>query len=252
MSTLADIVDHKREELSRKKREPLEALRERANAVKRRPLKYRNPLSLIAEVKRLSPSAGDLAPGIDIVQRALAYQRGGASAISVLCDQRYFGGSLEDLAAIRRRVELPVLCKDFIVDPYQVWEAGAFGADLLLLIVAALNDRELRHLHDLAQELGMVPLVEVHDQHDLARAIAMDARLIGINNRNLDDFSVDLVTTEYLAPLVPDDTMIVSESGLATPEDVRRVRSAGAQVVLIGEALMRSSDPETLIRELLA
>jgi indole-3-glycerol phosphate synthase len=209
------------------------------------------PLSLIAEVKRRSPSKGTLAEGVDPPAQARAYEEAGASAISVLADEKYFGGSLDDLRAVRAVVDIPVLCKDFILTPYQVYEARAAGADLLLLIVAALDDAELHQLSALTRSLGMAPLVEVHDQHDLARAIAADAALIGINNRDLTDFSVDLVTTEYLAPLVPDGVTLVSESGIATREDVERVKAAGAGVILVGETLMRSDDPGRTIRELL-
>jgi indole-3-glycerol phosphate synthase len=208
-------------------------------------------MSLIAEVKRRSPSKGLLAEAVDPVAQAGLYADGGASAISVLADSTYFGGSLEDLRRVRDAVSIPVLCKDFILTPYQVYEARAAGADLMLLIVAALEDAELVELSDLAVSLGMTPLVEVHDQHDLARAVAAGASLIGINNRDLSDFSVDLLTTEYLAPLVPDDATLVSESGIATREDVERVARAGARAVLVGETLMRSTDPAATIRELL-
>lgn len=209
-------------------------------------------MSLIAEVKRRSPSKGRFVATLDPVEQARAYERGGAAAVSVLTDERYFGGSPEDLTAVREAVEIPVLCKDFILSPYQIYEARGWGADLVLLIVAALEDRELKELQALAIELGMTPLVEVHDQHDLARALAMHAQLIGINNRDLTDFNVDLVTTEYLAPLIPDECTIVSESGIATVDDVQRVAAAGARVVLVGETLMRSADPAASIRELLA
>jgi indole-3-glycerol phosphate synthase len=208
-------------------------------------------MSLIAEVKRRSPSKGSLAEDVDPVARAVTYQRGGAAVISVLADEKYFGGSLDDLRAVRGVVDIPVLCKDFILTPYQVYEARAAGADLILLIVAALQDAELRDLHGLSLSLGMTPLVEVHDQHDLARAVAAGASLIGINNRDLSDFSVDLVTTEYLAPLVPEDAILVSESGFVTRGDVERVERAGARAVLVGETLMRSDDPAGTIRELM-
>jgi indole-3-glycerol phosphate synthase len=216
-----------------------------------RTIAFDRPMSLIAEVKRRSPSAGDLDADLDPEVSARAYEAGGACAISVLTDTRFFGGSLEDLETIRRVVAVPVLCKDFVLSTYQVFEARAWGADMLLLIVAALRDDELIAFHDCALNLGMTPLVEVHDQHELARALAIDARLIGINNRDLTDFSVDLITTEYLAPLIPDEVTIVSESGIATRADVERVAEAGAQVVLVGEALVKSRNPTAKIRELL-
>lgn len=251
---LDEICRHKRDELSaREQRVSLSAIERRAaSADDPRPFLPSPPVALIAEVKRRSPSKGDLAPGLDPVTLARTYQQGGASAISVLTDGKYFGGAFDDLAAVRNVVTIPVLCKDFILTPYQVYEARAHGADLLLLIVAALRDEMLIDLHARALDLRMTPLVEVHDQHDLARALAVGARLIGINNRDLGDFSVDLITTEYLAPLIPDDVTIVSESGIATREDVARVRAAGATVVLVGEALVRAGDPSVSIGELLA
>lgn len=250
---LQEICEHKRQEIAaREKAAPLEQVRRDAESAEPvRPVHFSPPMSLIAEVKRRSPSKGALAEGVDPVAQARAYEATGASAISVLTDEKYFGGSLDDLRSVRAAVEIPVLCKDFILTPYQVYEARAVGADLLLLIVAALEDAELRQLSALVRSFGMTPLVEVHDQHDLARAIAADASLIGINNRDLTDFSVDLVTTEYLAPLVPDGATLVSESGIATRADVERVQAAGAGVILVGETLMRAHNPGETIRELL-
>lgn len=209
-------------------------------------------MSLIGEVKRRSPSGGDLALRLEPAELARRYQHGGASAVSVLTDEGYFGGSFVDLETVRQAVGLPVLCKDFIVTAYQLYEARAHGADAVLLIAGALDDEDLLLLHGLALELGMSPLVEVHQQHELARAIAVGARLIGINNRDLTDFSVDLLVTEYLAPLVPDECTIVSESGIGTRLDVSRVAAAGATVVLVGETLVRSRDPAAAIGDLLA
>jgi indole-3-glycerol phosphate synthase len=249
---LQEIVAHKAGEVeARQDAAPLEEVRRRAErALAPRPPDFGPPMSLIAEVKRRSPSRGELATAIDPVVQAQAYAAGGAAAISVLTDDRYFGGSLDDLAAVRDAVDIPVLCKDFILTPYQVFEARAHGADLILLIVGALDDRRLSELYGLACRVGMAPLVEVHDQHELARAVALGPSLVGINNRDLADFSVDLRTTEYLAPLVPDDVVVVSESGIASREDVMRVQRAGAQVVLVGETLMRSPDPAATLREL--
>lgn len=250
---LDEIIAHKRCELQdREEATPLgEVCRRAAAASPPRPFALSARMSLIAEVKRRSPSKGPLSLDLDPVEQARAYEAGGASAISVLTDRRYFGGSFEDLAAVRAAVQLPVLCKDFILSPYGVYEARSWGADIVLLIVAALDDRSLIQLHGCVRELGMTPLVEVHDQHELARAIAAGAELIGINNRDLTDFAVDLLTTEYLAPLVPDDITVVSESGIATRGDVERVARAGARVVLVGETLVRSADPAATIRELL-
>ena len=251
---LEEILAHKRAEVAeRERRTPLDEVKERAavGAPPVRSPRFEADLSLIAEVKRRSPSAGHLAEELDPVAQAQGYERGGAAAISVLTDERFFGGCLEDLRSVRAAVGVPVLCKDFFLTPYQVWEARFCGADVILLIVAALDDEALGELYALTLEQGMDALVEVHDQHDLARAIVLEARLIGINNRDLSDFSVDLVTTEYLAPLVPDGVTVVSESGIATREDVQRARRAGARAVLVGETLMRSPDPAATIRELL-
>lgn len=251
---LEEIITHKRQEVAAREADvPLEEMARCAAATPpARKLALDDRVALIAEVKRRSPSAGDLSAAMDPATRARAYQDGGAAAISVLTDAHYFHGSFADLDAVRAAVQLPVLCKDFIVTPYQMYEARCHGADLVLLIVAALEDRTLMELHDLAEKLGMTALVEVHDQHELARAIALGARLIGINNRDLRDFSVDLVTTEYLMPLVPDDIPVVSESGIVTREDVDRAAAAGARLVLVGETLMRASDPAATIRGLLA
>ncbi|HLJ67011.1 MAG TPA: indole-3-glycerol phosphate synthase TrpC [Chloroflexota bacterium] len=251
---LDEIVANKQREVAERRHAvPLAEQKQRAAAAgPTRATCFDGSMSVIAEVKRRSPSAGEIASGLDPAAQARRYAAGGARAISVLSDERYFGGSLADLSLVRQAVDVPVLCKDFIVDPYQVYEARAHGADLVLLIVAALDDRALIELFQLSRDLGMTPLVEVHDQHELARTLAIDATLVGINNRDLTDFSVDLLTTEYLAPLVPDDVTVVSESGIAGRADVDRVRRAGARVVLVGEALMRASDPAATIRELLA
>lgn len=250
---LQEIVEHKSGEIAaREAAASIGEVRAQAEAAPRpRVPDFSAPMSLIAEVKRRSPSKGSFVTDLDPVAQAQAYERGGAAVISVLTDDRFFGGSFDDLAAVRAAIDVPVLCKDFILTPYQVYEARSRGADLLLLIVKALDDASLVEMQSLAIALGMTPLVEVHDQHDLARAIAANAALIGINNRDLTDFSVDLVTTEYLAPLVPDGVTIVSESGITGREDVERVARAGASVVLVGETLMRSVDPAATIGALL-
>jgi indole-3-glycerol phosphate synthase len=250
---LDEILEHKRIEVAvRENRRSLNEVMERVYAAPPpREMRFKAEVALIAEVKRRSPSAGALSEDVDPVAQAQAYERAGASAISVLTDHHYFGGSLDDLSAVRAAVEVPVLCKDFILTPYQVYEARSHGADLVLLIMAALRDAEMRPLQQLAIDLGMTPLVEVHDQHDLARALAAEAMLIGINNRDLTDFSVDLLTTEYLAPLIPDDVVVVSESGIGERQDVQRVTRAGARAVLVGSALMRAGDPEQAVRDLL-
>jgi indole-3-glycerol phosphate synthase len=204
--------------------------------------------SVIAEVKRRSPSKGALAEIPDPAALAVAYAAGGAAAISVLTEERRFGGSLDDLRAVRAAVDVPVLRKDFIVAPYQLLEARAAGADLVLLIVAALVDDDLRRLHDEARELGLTVLVEVHDEAETERAVALGAELVGVNARNLKTLDVDDATFARLAPLVPDDRVLVAESGISGPDDVARFVGEGARVVLVGEALVRGGDPEGAVR----
>jgi len=196
-------------------------------------------LALIAEVKRRSPSKGDIAPGLDAVAQASAYEAAGADAISVLTEPSRFGGSLDDLRAVAATVNLPVLRKDFIVDPFQLWEAEAAGAAAVLLIAAALSDAELKALLDECDACGLDALVEVHDEPELGRALAAGAPLIGINNRNLRTLSVDLSVTEQLAPRVPPGTIVVGESGVTSAADARRLAAAGAHALLVGEALVR-------------
>jgi indole-3-glycerol phosphate synthase len=204
--------------------------------------------SVIAEVKRRSPSKGDLADIPDPAALARAYADGGAAAISVLTEERRFGGSLADLRAVRAAVDVPLLRKDFLVEPYQVLEARAAGADLVLLIVAALDDDLLRRLHDQARELGMAVLVEVHDEAETERAVALGAELVGVNARNLKTLAVDPATFARLAPLVPHDRVLVAESGITGVDDVRRFVAEGARAVLVGEALVRDGEPADAVR----
>lgn len=203
--------------------------------------------SVIAEVKRRSPSKGALAEIPDPAVLAGEYAAGGAAAISVLTEQRRFGGSLEDLRAVRRAVDTPLLRKDFIVTEYQLVEARAAGADLALLIVAALDDDDLRRLHDTARELGLTPLVEVHDEAETERAVALGAELVGVNARNLKTLEIDPDTFGRLAPLIPDDRVKVAESGISTRDDVVRFVSEGARAVLVGEALVKDGDPRAAV-----
>lgn len=209
-------------------------------------------LSVIAEVKRSSPSKGALAQIVEPARLAADYAAGGAAAISVLTEQRRFGGSLADLDAVRAAVELPILRKDFVVEPYQLYEARAHGADLALLIVAALDDDRLAGLYRLAVELGLTPLVEVHTPDESRRALDVGARLIGVNNRNLKTLEVDLAVFERIAPLLPADVVKVAESGILLPEHAARVRAAGADVILVGEALVTDNDPRSAIAALIA
>ena len=210
---------------------------------------FRSPgVSVIAEVKRRSPSKGELADIPDPAALATAYAEGGAAAVSVLTEERRFAGSLDDLRAVRAAVETPLLRKDFVVEHYQLLETRAAGADLALLIVAALDDDDLRRLHDQAAELGLTVLVEVHDELETERAVALGAGLIGVNARNLKTLAVDDATFSKLAPMVPADRVLVAESGISGPADVARYAAEGARVVLVGEALVKDGDPVGAVR----
>jgi indole-3-glycerol phosphate synthase len=207
-------------------------------------------ISLIAEVKRASPSAGAIAE-VEPADQAARYEAGGASAISVLTEPKHFGGSLADLRSVRRRTSAPLLRKDFIVHPSQVIQSRAEGADAILLIAAALTVSELDELRTVAEELGMAALVEAHAQEDLSRALDSGARIVGVNARDLETLEVDRDRALALAARVPRHRVLVLESGVRTREDVVRAEAAGAHAVLVGEALMRSPDPEAAVRELL-
>jgi indole-3-glycerol phosphate synthase len=253
MSVLDDIILGVRDDLARRRTAVPEADLRAAladAAPPRDPMPaFRAPgVSVIAEVKRRSPSKGDLADIPDPAELARAYAEGGAAAISVLTEERRFGGSLDDLHAVRAAVDTPLLRKDFIVDRYQLLEARAAGADLALLIVAALADEDLRRLHDQAMELGLTTLVEVHDEPETERAVDLGAALIGVNARNLKTLEVDDATFAKLAPLVPGDRVLVAESGISGPADVRRYAAEGARVVLVGEALVKDGDPAGAVR----
>jgi anthranilate synthase/indole-3-glycerol phosphate synthase/phosphoribosylanthranilate isomerase len=216
------------------------------------------PMALIAEIKRASPSKGDIAPGINAPRQAMTYARAGAAAISVLTEPTWFKGTLEDMALVRQAVgqlgeQRPaVLRKDFIVDEYQVMEARAYGADALLLIVATLSDAELRGLMELSRDMGMEPLVEVNNAPEMERAVAAGARIIGINNRDLRSFNVDLGTTDRLAGMVPEGTILAALSGISTRADVERFAAGGASAILVGESLMTADDAGAKVAELLA
>jgi indole-3-glycerol phosphate synthase len=209
-------------------------------------------VKIIAEVKRASPSRGPLAAISDPAALAVSYQTGGASAISVLTEGRRFGGSLADLEQVRAAVEVPVLRKDFIAEPYQVFEARAAGADLVLLIVAALDDAVLRELHDLIGQLGMTALVEAHSAPELDRALDLGAAVVGVNARNLSTFELDRDLFGTLADRIPSGVIRIAESAVLEPADVTHYREAGADVVLIGEALVRGDDPVATLEEFLA
>jgi indole-3-glycerol phosphate synthase len=214
-------------------------------------------VALIAEVKKASPSAGVICPNFDPVKIARQYEAAGASCLSVLTDENFFQGSLEFLRAIRQAVSLPLLRKDFIIDERQILEAIDWGADAILLIVAILDDTQLNHFHSLAVQAGLAVLVEAHDETELDRAIAGGARLVGINNRDLKTFKVDLGTTERLAARLRESCkpttmpILVGESGIHTRADVERLERAGVQAVLVGESLMREPDMSAKVRELI-
>jgi len=207
---------------------------------------------VIAEVKRSSPSRGALAMIADPAGLAADYAAGGASVISVLTEQRRFGGSLEDLAAVRAAVDIPVLRKDFMVCPYQLWEARAYGADVILLIVAALDQETLVDLRECAESLGMTALVEVHDQAETERAVDAGARVIGVNARDLKTLEVDRGTFARLAPHIPDGVVKVAESGVRGPQDVLDYALAGAGAVLVGESLVTGGRPREAVADLIA
>lgn len=252
MSVLDDIVDGVRIDLAEREAAlPLTDVRAALADVDapRDPMPHFRSAgsSVIAEVKRRSPSKGDLADIPDPAVLASEYAAGGAAAISVLTEQRRFGGSLADLRAVRAAVTTPLLRKDFVVTSYQVVEARAAGADLVLLIVAALDDDTLRRLYDEARELGLTVLVEVHDEAETERAVALGAELVGVNARNLKTLAVDDTTFGRLAPLVPDDRVLVAESGISGPPDVKRFVSEGARVVLVGEALVKDGAPREAV-----
>jgi indole-3-glycerol phosphate synthase len=209
-------------------------------------------LAVIAEAKKASPSKGVIRPDFDPVAIAKNYKAGGAQAMSVLTDVDFFQGSITYIPLVRAAVDLPVLRKDFILDPLQIREASLYGADAILLIAAILDTVQLRSFREEAEALAMDVLVEVHDERELESALAAGSKLIGINNRNLDDFSVDLDTTFRLQRLIPPGIPVVSESGIASREDMQRLRAAGITAALIGESLMRSGEQDSLLREFMA
>lgn len=206
-------------------------------------------IRVIAEVKKTSPSKGIIREEFDHLEIAKTYERNGASALSVLTDRHFFQGSIDYLSEIRQMVSLPLLRKDFVFDEYQIFEARGYGADAVLLIAAVLDDKELCDFVKLSFDLGMAPLVEVHDEIELERALKTNAELIGINNRNLQTFKTDINTTVRLMNSVPEDKIVVSESGINTKEDIKLLMDAGCDAFLIGEALMREADIGKKLRE---
>jgi indole-3-glycerol phosphate synthase len=257
VSVLDEIIAGVREDLAeRQERVPLDALKERASRTVPAldvDARLRQPgVSVIAEVKRSSPSAGALGTIADPASLARDYERGGARVISVLTEQRRFNGSLEDLVAVRAAVDVPVLRKDFVVSAYQVWEARAHGADMVLLIVAALDQNALVALLERTESLGMAALVEVHDVDEAQRAVDAGARIIGVNARDLRTLGVDRDTFARVAPTLPDTALKIAESGVRGPHDLLAYAAAGADAVLVGETLVRQQDPRQAVADLVA
>ena len=258
---LERILQTKREEVDRaKEREPLADLTRRIGDLEDQPRGFARALrvmaesggtALIAEVKKGSPSRGVIRPDFDPLEIAEIYQDNGATCLSVLTDEKYFLGHLRYLGLIREQVSLPLLRKDFIIDPYQVYQSRVAGADAILLIAAALDDRQLHELAELARELQLDTLLEVHDAEELERALRLPVDLIGINNRNLKTFVTDLAVTEQLAARIPRQQLAVAESGINTRADIERLQRAGAGAFLIGESLMREEDIAAKLRSLL-
>lgn len=253
-TVLERILTQTREEVARRKlHTPLDLVSPPRVGKERRLQEalWRPGIGVIAEFKRRSPSAGELAQQPDLEQVVRAYEHGGAVALSILTEGPNFQGALEDLRAARALSDLPLLRKDFIIDPYQLYESLAAGADAVLLIVAALEPEELALMYRQAREIGLDVLVEVHDADELERALAVGAELIGINNRDLRDFSVDVGRTEALMGDVPPGVSVVSESGISSSQQLSRLRERGVQAVLVGETLMRAGDPAKTLTELL-
>lgn len=253
---LDKIVAHKREEVEQKKKAVAIACLQERIARQKPSLDFAlalksDHIQLIAEVKRASPSRGMLKPNFDPVGLAQTYAGGGAAAISVLTESNYFMGSIEHLEAIKEVVQFPLLRKDFIFDPYQVYESRAYGADALLLIAAILSQRQLRELISLSHSLGLKCLVEVHDEGELERAIISESEIIGINNRDLNTFTVDINTTRRLRPLVPEEKIVVSESGIKSQRDIEKLGHWKVDAALVGEALVTAADIGAKMKELL-
>lgn len=256
MNILEKIVADKRMEIAEKvTRTPVARLQERVErgAV---PPPFAGalrsvPIGLIAEVKHKSPSAGVIRKPFLPASIAQAYQNAGAQAVSCLMDKKYFGGGTEDFEEVRAAVSLPMLYKEFVVDPWQVWHARTIGASAVLLIAAVLSDEEIRDLAATADAAGLEVLLEVHDGEELQRALDLGASLVGINNRNLKTFETRLEHTLDLIPLVPESVTLISESGIRTHEDIQRLKTAGVSGVLVGEHLLRKPDLETAVRELM-
>lgn len=258
MSRLSVILAHKKKEvrLAQKTASP-EAVKRKALSLSRgsprfaRALRAHRPLAVIAEIKRRSPSRGLIRRNFDPVQTARQYEKGGAAALSVLTDRRFFGGCPDFIRRVKKAVALPVLRKDFILEDYQVYESKLLGADAILLIAAALSRSTMRRLSGLAARLGLDTLFEVHSRAELKKILPLKPRLVGVNNRDLKTFRVDLGVSRRLSRFIPKRALFVSESGIRTRGDLSRVRSFGARAVLVGEGLMREKDPGRALKRLL-
>ncbi|MFH1369634.1 MAG: indole-3-glycerol phosphate synthase TrpC [Elusimicrobiota bacterium] len=256
-SILNEIIAEKKKTVETSKAElPLEEIR-KILGTSYKPRDFRKAvggagkIKIIAEIKKASPSAGVILADFDPAVIAREYEKGGASAISVLTEEKYFQGKPSYIAVVRKNCGLPVLRKDFIVDRYQVAESAYLGADALLLIAAALEKQELKNMVSEARSIGIECLVEIHDENDLEKAVDADAGIIGINNRNLDDFSVDLKTSERIIPKIPAGKLIIIESGIKTKDDIKRYSLSGVRAFLIGESVMRSGDRASAVKELM-
>lgn len=254
MSVLDSIIEGVREDLAAR-RLPLSQLQEQLSlapaVIDAHPRLLADPMTVIAEVKRSSPSKGTLASITDPRALAAQYQEAGAAVVSVLTEKRRFGGSLEDLIAVRSEIQIPILRKDFMVDEYQFLEARAAGADVVLLIVAALSKNQLKDYYDLATELGMAVLVETHTHQEIEDAMAIEPRIIGVNARNLKTLDIDLGAFTSLIPEIPSGIIRVAESGISQRAEVEIAQSAGANAILVGETLVKSGDPRAAIDRLL-
>ena len=253
LNVLDQIIEGVREDLAERKKlvevnRVLEKISEANPVLDVLPSLQSSKLSVIAEVKRSSPSKGALAEILDPADLALSYQAGGATAVSVLTESRKFGGSLADLAAVRSAVNIPILRKDFMVDEYQIFEARAYGADIILLIVAALSDLQLSEYFALAKSLGMQVLVETHTLDEVERALLLDPEIIGVNARDLTTLKIDLDAFDRLAKAIPHGIVKVAESGISSLQDVISYRNSGAEAILVGEALVKDGDPAQMIQ----
>ena len=253
LNVLDQIIEGVREDLAERKKlvevnRVLEKISEANPVLDVLPSLQSSKLSVIAEVKRSSPSKGALAEILDPADLAISYQAGGATAVSVLTESRKFGGSLADLAAVRSAVNIPILRKDFMVDEYQIFEARAYGADIILLIVAALSDLQLSEYFALAKSLGMQVLVETHTLDEVERALLLDPEIIGVNARDLTTLKIDLDAFDRLATAIPHGIVKVAESGISSLQDVISYRNSGAEAILVGEALVKDGDPAQMIQ----